>query len=112
MLRDGPVVVSGWTDAPIPWPRCHCDSRPGEGRGSRWGLLVDEELLRAIRHESVTAVAYWWGVSTATVVRWRRVFAVNPRENEGTYQLRCNTIQETMNRRPKGGGGGPRRSWR
>jgi hypothetical protein len=64
---------------------------------------VDEELLRAIRHESVAAVAYWWGVSTATVVRWRRVFAVNPRDNEGTYQLLCNTIQETMNRRPKGG---------
>jgi hypothetical protein len=103
LLRDCPVVISGWTAAPIPWPRCHCDSRPGEGLGSRWGLLVDEELLRAIRHESVTAVAYWWGVSTATVVRWRRVFGVKPRENEGTYRLRCSAIQATMDARPAGG---------
>jgi hypothetical protein len=31
------------------------------------GLLVDEELLRAIRSESSSAIQYWWGVTMETV---------------------------------------------
>src|SRR5262245_50244449 len=46
----------------IPWPRCRAlDQRGGCGSG----LLVDEELARAVRSESTAAEMYWWGwVST------------------------------------------------
>jgi hypothetical protein len=42
LLRDGPVVITSWTDAPIPWPRCRKLDGPGGGSG----LLLDEELVR------------------------------------------------------------------
>ena len=54
LYRDTTVVITSWTDAPIPWPRCRAlDSRGG------FGLLVDEELARAVRHESAAAVMHW-----------------------------------------------------
>jgi hypothetical protein len=61
-VRDYPVVVLGMSDAPIPWPRC---------KGT--GLLIDDELARAIRNEAAMAVAYWWGVHLSTVLHWRKV---------------------------------------
>ncbi|HZY89153.1 MAG TPA: hypothetical protein VFE78_30300, partial [Gemmataceae bacterium] len=48
LYKDCDVVVTGWTDARTPWPRC----RPLDVPKSRPSLLVDEELARAIRHES------------------------------------------------------------
>src|SRR5262249_37800998 len=48
---DADVTVTSWTAAPIPWPRC---CRPGtHGGGS--GLLVTEELARAVRTEPAIA---------------------------------------------------------
>ena len=52
LFRDGDVIITGWSDAPIPWPRCR---RPDTHGGSS-GLLVDEELARAIRRESSLAI--------------------------------------------------------
>ena len=57
LFRDCDVVVTGWTDARISWPRC----RPVDVPRSHPSLLVDEELARAIRHESAAAVRFWWG---------------------------------------------------
>jgi hypothetical protein len=67
LLRDGTVVITSWTDARIPWPRC----RALDGTGGGSGLLLDEELARAVRHESAAAVMYRWGASPGAVQRWR-----------------------------------------
>src|SRR5262249_13990392 len=66
LFRDALVVITSWSSAPIPWPRC---CRPGtHGGGS--GLLVTEELVRAIRPESAVAVCYWWGVVRHEAWQW------------------------------------------
>jgi hypothetical protein len=61
LYRDAEVYVTGWTDAPISWPRC----RPVDVPKSHPSLLVDEELAQAIRNESAAAVCHWWRVSGA-----------------------------------------------
>jgi hypothetical protein len=82
LFRDADVIITGWSDARIPWPRCR---RPGtHGGGS--GLLVDEELARAVRLESSLAIQYWWGVEITVVWRWRKALGV-PRFNEGSARL-------------------------
>jgi hypothetical protein len=76
------VVITGWSDGRIPWPRC----RPVGQRGQP-GLLVDEELARAVRTESAAAVMYWWGVGVKAVWRWRTALGVTKTNNEGTHRL-------------------------
>ncbi len=63
LLRDGDVVITGWTSAHIPWPRCQAVGVKG---GS--GVLLDEELARAVRTEAAAAVGCWWGVTRLVVV--------------------------------------------
>src|SRR5215471_13282499 len=72
LFRGGEVVFTGWSDAPISWPRCRVLG--GHGGGS--GLLVNEELARAVRCESMLAIHFWWGASAGTVWRWRRALGV------------------------------------
>ena len=55
LYRDTDVVVTGWTDARIPRPRC----RPLDVPRTHPSLLVDDELARAVRQESAAAVRYW-----------------------------------------------------
>src|SRR5262245_26136701 len=84
LFRDADVTVTSWTSAPIPWPRCY---RPGtHGGGS--GLLVTEELARAVRTESAVAVSYCWGVSEGVVWRWRKALGVGLLDSPGTRQAR------------------------
>jgi hypothetical protein len=83
LYRDAPVVIAGWSDARIFWPRCYL----AEGRARGHGLLIDAELARAIRHESAAAVAHWWGVSKSTVQHWRNVLGVGRTDSEGSQRL-------------------------
>jgi hypothetical protein len=86
--RDGPVVITAWTDAPISWPRCR---QIGQRGGS--GLLVTEELVRAIRSEASAAIQYWWGINSETVWRWRKLFGVTQWGTPGSKRLQLRSSQ-------------------
>jgi hypothetical protein len=82
LLRDGEVLITGWSDARISWPRCRLPGTHGGGSG----LLVEDELARAVRSESSLAIQHWWGVNFRTVWCWRKALGVPP-YNEGTTRL-------------------------
>jgi hypothetical protein len=52
-------------------------------------LLVDDDLARAIRHESAAALQHWWGVSDGVVTRRQIAFGVDRVRCEGTHRLMC-----------------------
>src|SRR5262249_320532 len=78
LLRDGEVIMSGWRSARMSWPGW----RLVEGAGGGSGLLVDEELARAVRCESALAIKYWWRASQTSVWAWRKALGVE-KFNEG-----------------------------
>jgi hypothetical protein len=80
--RGRTVVITGRSDGRLPWPRCRAlGSRGGSG------LLVEDELARAVRTESAAAVKHWWGVGTHAVWAWRQALGVDRRNNPGTRRL-------------------------
>src|SRR5262245_10036279 len=81
--RDAEVVVYDWSTAPAPWPLCYQVGSGGAGKG----ILVDDELARAIRHESAAAVQHWWGVCQTTVCKWRAALGVWRVDAEGSRRL-------------------------
>jgi hypothetical protein len=89
LYRDCDVVVTGWTDARISWPRC----RAYYHRRGGPGLLVTEDLARAIRTEAALALCYWFGVGDTLVWKWRQAFGVE-KLNKGSAWLRQALNQE------------------
>jgi hypothetical protein len=83
LLRDCDVVITGWSDAPISWPRCRALDSGGGGSG----LLLAGDLLKAVRRESAAAVRYWWGVSVLQVWKWRKALGVTRTDNPGSRRL-------------------------
>jgi hypothetical protein len=83
LFRDCDVIVTGWTDARISWPR----SRPLDVPRSHPSLLVDDELARAIRQGSAAAIRHWWGVSGGVVLRWRKALGVSRTNCPGSQRL-------------------------
>jgi hypothetical protein len=64
----GEVKINGVSEARVPWPLAiHRPQR---------SVIVYGALARAIRRESVQAVAYWWGVSVEKVRVVRRALGV------------------------------------
>jgi hypothetical protein len=96
LVRDADVVITSWSDARISWPRCRAVGRGGAGSG----LLVDEELARAVRLESSLALQHWFGINAETVWRWRRILGV-PKWNPGSARLRLAPVSE-VGTRPEG----------
>ncbi|MBI1913582.1 MAG: hypothetical protein HYS12_02325 [Planctomycetes bacterium] len=92
LYRDRLVVITGWSDAPIPWPLCRGLEPPMGGTGP----LVDEELARAVRHESALAIQFWWGIGSCAVGRWRRALGVGRMDSPGSRQLIFDTIRTSI----------------
>jgi hypothetical protein len=90
LFRDADVIITGWSAGRIPWPRCRLPGTHGGGSG----LLVDEELARAVRSESKQAIMFWWGVSASAMRNWRRALGVE-RFNEGSKCLHDSAAVET-----------------
>jgi hypothetical protein len=87
-------VIYDWTTAPMAWPLCyHADTR-AFGKG----ILLEDELARAVRHESSVAIMHWWGVCSSTVVKWRRALGVE-RKTEGMRRLVRENMLNTLNSR-------------
>jgi hypothetical protein len=81
----GRVNVRGVSEAPIAWPWCYASFSPGR-HSSRPSLILTDELVRAVRTETVLAIAYWWGVNRRTATGWRKMLGV-PRMALGTQVL-------------------------
>jgi hypothetical protein len=84
----GEVIITGLTDARIPWPIA---KRPGE-RARSW--VVYAGLADAVRTESATAICYWWGITPQTVTKWRKAMGVGPM-TDGTARLRSQSAAES-----------------
>lgn len=79
----GKVKVGGYFDGPIPWP-------------IKWGtssLILCGDLVKAVKLESAIAVGHYWGVSVATVKKWRGALGVEA-YNQGTHALMRRTARE------------------
>jgi len=83
LLRDCRVTITSWTAAPIPWPRCRAEGTHGGGSG----LLLYEELARAVRQESAAAIMHYWGVTAGVVWRWRKTLGVDWAATEASRLL-------------------------
>src|SRR5262249_43964885 len=101
LYRDAEVVVYGWSMAPVPWPRCYQAGKHGAGKG----ILVDDELARAIRHESALAVQYWWGVCQKTVCKWRAALGIFRTDAGGRRRLILQSAVNGLNARRRGAAG-------
>jgi hypothetical protein len=82
LYRDAEVVIYDWSLGRIPWPLCYRAGTRAFGKG----LLVNEDLARAIRRESAAAVQYWWGVCSKVVTLWRKALEVGRGDNPGTQR--------------------------
>jgi hypothetical protein len=89
LFREGEVVITAWSDAPLSWPRCRRIDHQGGGSG----LLVTDELVRAILSESSLALQHWFGVGADTVWRWRKAFGVLRWGTEGSKRLHILNVQ-------------------
>jgi hypothetical protein len=87
-VRDCDVVVTGYTDARIPWPVGY----PRE-RGGSPAPVVYGALAQAVGRESNQAVCYWFGVTAQTVSKWRKALGVGL-TNDGTHRLRSDYTRE------------------
>lgn len=75
----GEVVITGMTEAPIPWPL-------GLRVRGRHTLIVYKDLAKALRRESNQAICHWWGITPQTVSKWRKLLGIE-RATPGTFRL-------------------------
>jgi hypothetical protein len=84
----GEVLITGLTDAPIPWP---VGKKPG---GRARTFVVYEGLAEAVRREAAAAICAAWGVTPQTVTKWRKAMGVE-QYTEGTTRLKSASASES-----------------
>lgn len=84
----------------------------GGVKGTRWSMVVSNDLLKALHVESSLAICFYWHISEPTVARWRRSLGIDSRATEsflktmsqvGTVNGRAEGVAERlrkMNTRP------------
>lgn len=73
----GSVEVKGWHDkGSIAIPR-------GGSIGIRCGLVVCDDLLKALYVETSRAICFYWNIAEPTVARWRMALGIYSRATEG-----------------------------
>ena len=86
----GDVRIVRLSDAPIPWPIGKAISHTH----GNLALVVYRGLARALKRESIQAIAHHWGVSPQTVVKWRRRLGLTGKMPAGTTVLRSKYFHE------------------
>ncbi|HEX4589318.1 MAG TPA: hypothetical protein VH120_05280 [Gemmataceae bacterium] len=94
LFRGPDVVVTGRTAARISWPLCRSLGNCGGGTG----LLMTQELRRAVVSETAAAIKFWFGVGTKAVWQWRRAFGVSRLGTPGSRALRTELNRELADR--------------
>ncbi len=79
----GDVTIVGVSNGRIAWP-------VGQTKRAK-SLVVYGGLSKAIRRESVQAVAYWFGVTPQTVTKWRNKLGIAGENLKGTRKRRPNS---------------------
>ncbi len=97
LFRNREVTVYDWSIGPIPWPLCYFAGTRAAGKG----FLVEDELARAIHHESALAVAHWWGTCYGTVIKWRAGLGVKRMDAEGSRRIIHDAALTNLNGRRK-----------
>ena len=72
----GCVEVKGWHDkGAIAIPL-------GGVKGTRWSMVVSDDLLKALYVETSVAICFYWNVSELSVATWRRHLGIDGRATE------------------------------
>ncbi len=73
----GLVEVRGWHDkGSIGIPL-------GGTKGTRWSIVVSNDLLRALHVEMSSSICWYWAITNVTVGRWRRALSIDGRKVDG-----------------------------
>jgi len=67
----GDLVVEGFTDAPIPWPKATYQ----HDRGTHVLPILCGDLVRAVCEEDELTVSHYWGVTRYIVEQWKRAIS-------------------------------------
>jgi len=67
----GDVVVDGFTDAPIPWPKATFQ----HSRGTVVLPILCGDLVRAVCEEDELTVSHYWGGTRYIVEQWKRAIS-------------------------------------
>lgn len=92
----GLSIVADWTEAPISWPR----RKPDRHKGRRT-LIICGDLYTALAIESAPAIAHYWGVSEAAIVRWRRALGMVGEYPEGAREELRDHLAERRDLHPE-----------
>ena len=75
----GSVEVKGWHDkGAIAIPL-------GGVRGTRWSMVVCDDLLKALHVETSLAICFYWNIAEPTVARWRKSLGIDSRATESYH---------------------------